>query len=139
MTAKVTPQGGGSGGGCSQEREQLEGWIPNLATPGEIRSALDKAFDYRGDVTLTLQGGKEIEGYIFDRRSQGAGLEQCEVRMLPKDRSEKISIRYSEIVRLEFSGRDTAAGRRFELWVRQYHERKARGEKNISLAPEPLD
>ena len=28
--------------------EQLEGWIPNLASDDEIRAALEKAFDYRG-------------------------------------------------------------------------------------------
>jgi len=46
---------------------------------------------------------------------------------------------YSDIARLEFTGRDTAAGKSFELWVKKYYERKARDEKNISLEPEPLD
>src|ERR1700733_8760378 len=45
--------------------DQLEGWIPPLATDGEIRGALEKAFDYRGDVTITLKNGTQVEGYIF--------------------------------------------------------------------------
>ena len=120
-------------------REQLQGWIPSLASPAEIRSALDKAFDYRGDVTITLRNGSKIEGYVFDRRSDGQTLDECHVRVFPKDKSEKVSIYYSDIARLEFTGRDTAEGKSFELWVRKYRERKARGEKSLSLEPEPLD
>ncbi len=141
MTGKVASQSGSAqdpstGTGA---REQLQGWIPSLASPDEIRTALDKAFDYRGDVTLTLRNGEKIEGYIFDRRSGGPALDQCLVRMLPRGGTEKISIRYSDVTRLEFSGRDTAAGKSFELWVRKYNERKARGETAGSLEPESLD
>ena len=49
--------------------DQLEGWIPTLATDDEIRGALEKAFDYRGDVTITLKNGTQVEGYIFDRQN----------------------------------------------------------------------
>ena len=120
-------------------REKLEGWIPQLATPEEARLALEKAFDYRGDVTLTLKSGQRIEGYIFDRRSDGPGLDRCWVKLFPRDGNEKVTVRYGDIARLEFSGRDTAAGKSFELWIQKYRERKARGEKNISLEPDPLD
>ncbi len=120
-------------------REHLQGWIPSLATPDEVRAALDRAFDYRGDVTITLRSGEQIEGYVFDRRSCAPSLEECQVRIYPRHGSEKLAIRYSDIAHLEFTGRDTAAGKRFELWVKSYYERKARGEKNISLEPEPLE
>ena len=56
--------------------ENLEGWMPAMATDGEIRQALEKAFDYRGDVTITQKDGTKIEGYIFDRRS-GVSLERA--------------------------------------------------------------
>ena len=119
--------------------EQLEGAIPSMASDDEIRTALEKAFDYRGDVTIGLKDGSSVEGYIFDRRSAGTGLSDCVVRLFPKDRDEKISIRYSDIARLEFSGRDTAAGKSFETWVKKYWEKKAAGEKNIQIEPEKLD
>ena len=119
--------------------ENLQGWIPSLATDEEIRVALEKAFDYRGDVTITLKDGNKVEGYVFDRRSDGPKLSDASVRLLPKDRDEKRAIRYSDIARLEFTGRDTAAGQSFETWVKKYRERKAAGEKNIQLTPEPLD
>jgi len=52
--------------------------VPELATEEELRIALEKAFDYRGDVMLTLKNNSRIEGYIFDRVSGcNAGHELC--------------------------------------------------------------
>ena len=120
------------------EREQLEGWIPTLATEDEIRTALEKAFDYRGDITITRKDGSKIEGYLFDRRT-GKTLSESTVRLYPSNSNEKVSIAYSDIAALTFSGRDTAQGKSFDAWVRKYWEKKAAGEKNIALTPEKLD
>jgi len=122
--------------GC--EREQIEGWVPELATEAELREALEKAFDYRGDVTITRKDGSKVEGYIFDRRN-GATLADSIVRLIPKDSRQKISIPYCDIAALAFSGRDTAAGKSWEAWVRKYWEKKAAGEKHIALEPEKLE
>ncbi len=119
-------------------REQLEGWVPDLVGDADLRVALDKAFDYRGDVTLTLKDGSSLEGYLFDRRS-GATLADSVVRLIPKDRDDKVAVRYADIARLAFTGRDTAAGKSWETWAKKYQEKKAAGEKNIGLAPEKLD
>jgi hypothetical protein len=119
-------------------REQLEGWIPELANAEELLAALERAFDYRGDVSITRKDGTQVEGYIFDRRTAGT-LAESYVRLLPKDGSPKTSIRYADIAALAFTGRDMAAGKSFEAWVRHYWEKKAAGEKNISLQPEKLE
>jgi hypothetical protein len=121
-----------------RERDQIEGWIPGLATEAELRGALEQAFDYRGDVTITRKDGSRVEGYIFDRRN-GATLAESVVRLIPKDSPQKISIPYSDIAALAFTGRDTAAGKSWEAWVRKYWEKKAAGEKHIALEPENLD
>ena len=118
--------------------ENLEGWIPALATPEEIFDAMEKAFDYRGDVTITLKAGSKIEGYIFDRRTAD-NIYQSMVRIIPKDTKERISIPYSEIAALAFTGRDTAAGKSWEAWLRKYWEKKEAGEKNIGIESEALD
>jgi len=120
------------------QHENLEGWIPALAGDTEVREALEKAFDYRGDVTITRKDGGKIEGYIFDRRT-GKTLTDSVVRMLPKDSNQKISVPYAEIAALAFTGRDTAAGKSWEAWVRKYQEKKAAGEKDIQLRPEALE
>ena len=121
------------------EHENLEGWVPSLATEDEICAALEKAFDYRGDLTITLKDGRKIDGYIFDRRGTGSALAERTVRLFPKDSAEKISIRYSDVAALAFTGRDTAAGKTFAAWVKKYNEKKAAGEKNIGIDSESLD
>jgi hypothetical protein len=120
------------------KHEKLEGWVPELAGDEDVRQALEKAFDYRGDVTITRKDGSKVEGYIFDRRT-GKTLTDSAVRLFPKDADQKISIPYSEIAALAFSGRDTAAGKSFEAWVRKYWEKKAAGEKNIGIQAEALE
>jgi hypothetical protein len=118
--------------------EKLEGWVPSLANEDDLRTALEQAFDYRGDVSITRKDGTKFEGYVFDR-SSGAGLAGSYVRLLPKDGSPRIKIFYAEIAALAFTGRDTAAGKSWENWVRHYWEKKAAGETDISLQPEKLE
>ena len=121
-----------------RERENLEGWIPQFASDEEIRLALEKAFDYRGDITITRKNGEKIEGYIFDRRT-GKTLTDSAVRLYPKSGNEKRTISYADIAALAFSGKDTAAGKSWEAWMKKYQEKKAAGEKNIGLHPEALE
>src|SRR5262245_12766513 len=118
--------------------ERLEGWVPELAGGEELRQALEKAFDYRGDVTIIRKDGSKVEGYIFDRRT-GKSLADSAVRLFPKDSKQKVSVQYSEIAALAFSGRDTAAGKSWEAWVRKYWEKRAAGEKNIGIQAESLE
>jgi hypothetical protein len=118
--------------------ETVEGWVPQLATEEELRIALEKAFDYRGDVTLTLKDNSKIEGYIFDRVG-GATLSTSFVRVLPKDSNQRLKIAYADIAALAFTGRDTAAGKSWEAWVGKYWEKKATGEGGLSLEPESLE
>lgn len=118
--------------------ESVQGWVPQLASEEELRIALEKAFDYRGDVTLTLKNNSKIEGYIFDRVT-GPTLSASFVRVLPKDGGPRVKISYTEIAALAFTGRDTAAGKSWEAWVRKYWEKKSSGEADLSLQPESLE
>jgi hypothetical protein len=118
--------------------EGIEGWVPELASADDIRVALEKAFDYRGDVTLTLKSGGKVEGYIFDRVA-GPSLATSFVRLLPKTSNERLKVCYADISALAFTGRDTAAGKSFEAWIRKYWEKKAAGEGNLNLQPESLE
>ncbi|HWF47494.1 MAG TPA: hypothetical protein VG168_10850 [Bryobacteraceae bacterium] len=122
----------------AKEREHLEGWIPDLAEPADIRDALEKAFDFRGDVSITQRDGTIVNGYIFDRRT-GQTLDDSFVRIMPAGSTEKRNIAYSEIARIVFDRRDPAAGKSWEAWVRKYWEKKAAGETNIQIEPESLE
>src|SRR6185312_5389167 len=121
-----------------RERQEIEGWIPELASEEVIRAALETAFDYRGDVTITRKDGTKVEGYIFDRRNAKT-LADSVVRLIPRDLHQKVVIPYSDIAALVFSGRDMAAGKSWEAWLKNYWERKAAGEKNIGIQPEELE
>ena len=118
--------------------ENLEGWIPELATEADLKAALEKAFDYRGDVTLTLKSGERVDAYLFNRET-GATLAESWVQFFPANAPEKRRVSYAEIARIEFTGKDRAAGKHWEAWVKKYAEKKAAGEKNIALHPEALD
>jgi len=118
--------------------EAIEGWVPTLASDEDLHTALEKAFDYRGDITITRRDGSKVEGYIFDRRT-GATLQDSAVRILPKDSNTKLTIPYSDIAALAFTGRDTAAGKSWEAWMKKYWEKKAAGETGIALEPEALE
>jgi hypothetical protein len=120
------------------ERQELEGWVPTLASDEVLRQALEKAFDYRGDVTLTLKNGERVEAFIFNRHT-GATLADSWVQYFTPSAPEKRKVSYAEIARMEFSGKDRAAGKHWEDWVKKYNERKAAGETNIGLAPEALE
>src|SRR5215831_4866598 len=118
--------------------ETVEGWVPDLVREEELRIALEKAFDYRGDVTLTLKDNSKVEGYVFDRVA-GNSLANSFVRVMPKQANQKLKIAYADIAALAFTGKDTAAGKSWEAWVRKYWEKKAAGETNIGIDSEPLD
>jgi hypothetical protein len=123
---------------AGREREQLEGWIPVLATDSEVQEALEKAFDYRGDITITRKDGSQVVGYLFDRRV-GPSLAESFVRVIPATSRTKVDIAYCDVAAIAFTGRDTAAGKTFEAWVKKYWEKKAAGERNIQIEPEKLD
>jgi hypothetical protein len=125
---------------AGRERDHLEGTIPVMATDAEVRDVLEKAFDYRGDITVTRKDGSVVEGYLYDRRTTSA-LETSVIRLIPTPTKgttgttvERVNIPYADVAGLAFSGRDTAAGKTFDAWVK-----KAAGETNIQIAPEKLD
>jgi len=118
--------------------EELEGWVPSLASDEEVRAALEKAFDYRGDVTITTKTGEKIEAYVFNRQT-GKTLADSFLQYFAPNVPGKLKLAYADIARLEFSGKDRAAGKHWEDWVKAYNERKAAGEKGIALQPDKID
>src|SRR5260370_31489343 len=94
------------------EHENLQGWIPQLATEADVRAVIEKAFDYRGDVTITRKNnkdkdGSQITGYLFDRRV-GPTLETSILRLMVATSNERPAIPYSEIAAIALTRRDTA-------------------------------
>jgi len=119
------------------QHQQLQGWVPSLESEEMIREALEKAFDYRGDIRITRKDGSVVDGYLYDRRN-GKTLADSLVRLLPADGSPRVNIPYSDVAALKFSDRDPAAGKSWEAWVRKYWEKKAVGER-AAIESEPLE
>src|SRR5471032_3400841 len=99
------------------EDQSLEKWRPTLATKEELYGALDKAFDYRGDITITLKDGTKQVMYVFNREPKAA---EPYIEAYPADRDEKIKIYYKDVADLFFSGIDTAAGKSWAVWMAKY-------------------
>lgn len=116
-------------------RETLQGLDLTPTHPSDRDAAIERAFDYRGDVTIYTTDGQAIEGYIFDRCRSAP---QPYLRLIPSDGTARRTINYADIVRVVFSGRDTAAGKSWEAWVKRYAEKKARGEPT-DAEPEKLE
>ncbi|HBS28548.1 MAG TPA: hypothetical protein DEB06_03635 [Phycisphaerales bacterium] len=119
------------------DKPTLQGLVATREDELALLGAFEKAFDYRGDVTLTLTDGAGVFGYIFDRRI-GAGLADSSVRLLTPDSDAKVTITLDRVARLEFTGRDAAAGKSFETWVKKYIEKKRAGEQ-ASIESERLE
>lgn len=114
----------------------LQGWSTDLSDPATTMDVLEKAFDFRGDVTITRVSGDTITGYVFDRR-RGKGLGDSSVRLLAATGDDKLTIPFADIKRVEF-GKDAAHGKSFETWVKKYVEKKLAGEK-ASIESDELD
>lgn len=96
--------------------------------------ALEAARDYRGDVTLELEDGSSVEGFLYDR---SAGPDR-KVRMLPKDGGGRVTIPETRLRAIAFTGKDAAAGKTWENWVKRYAEKRLAGE-SASIESEKLD
>lgn len=120
-----------------EEPATLQGLIVSREDEAALLKALEQAFDYRGDITLELIGGRTIIGYIFDRRI-GRTLADSLLRLMTANSDEKVTITFDKISRIGFTGRDTAAGKSFETWLKKYVEKKRSGER-ASIESESLD
>lgn len=91
-----------------------------------LRAAVQRAVDFRGDVTIETADGRAIEGYAFDAR---LGEEGESIRVLPIDSGARVEIALARIRRLSFTGKDAASGKSWENWIRRYAEKKLAGEQ----------
>ena len=99
----------------SKEEKTYEGWAPTTKTVEELNEVLQKAFEYRGDISLTLEGDQEKVGYLFNRNFKAA---EPYVDLYPPSaelRPERVLIK--DIEKVVFSGKDTATGNSWEAWV----------------------
>src|SRR5438034_2649988 len=49
------------------DTESPEGWVPAIGHGVTLEEVVERAFDYRGNVTVVKADGTRLEGYVFNR------------------------------------------------------------------------
>ena len=104
------------------EEATLEGWVPGPDVP--VTELVERAFDYRGNVTIERVDGTEVVGYLFNRDERATAPF---VQAFDLDGAGPITIPYAAIRTIRFTGRDTAAGNSYAAWLERKAAAKARG------------
>lgn len=84
---------------------------------GDLTRALDAAFNYRGNITVTSKDGSKSEGYL-------SHIDAESIEVWASDDSRK-TLPIASIKQLVFSGRDPAEGKSWEAWVKKQEAKKA--------------
>ena len=100
-----------------------------------LREVIQRAVDFRGDITLALDDGSEVSGYLFDARLQDSANADSasaasfeELRVLRADSNVRERVPLARIRSLAFTGKDAASGKSWENWLRRYAAKKLAGE-----------
>jgi hypothetical protein len=99
----------------TSEPASLEGWEPRVGDEASLDDVIDRAFDYRGDVTVVLADDVEHVGYLFNRDREAT---EPVVQMFLRDREDPVTFPYAAIRAIKFTGKDTAAGKSYAAWLR---------------------
>lgn len=112
----------------------LEGWTPEVGGGLSLATIIDKAFDYRGNVTVVKVDGSETAGFLFNRNPDAA---EPFVQMFELDGAGPLTIPYHAIRTIRFTGRDTAAGNSYAAWRRAKEAARSTGhaEKDSGRTP----
>jgi hypothetical protein len=116
--------------------EAMQGLSLELSDVDDPMCALEIARDYRGDTTVLLKDGTSVNGFVFDVHNEQGGMPS--LRMDLSKGGGRTSITSDRIQRIDLDGRDPAAGKTWENWVRRYAEKRLAGEV-ASIESAPLD
>ncbi len=97
------------------DESSLEGWTPEITGPRVLADVIERAFDYRGDVTVHRRDGSELVGYLFNRDADAA---VPFVQVFERVSGDPVTVPYSDIRAVAFTGKDTAAGNSYAAWLR---------------------
>jgi hypothetical protein len=97
--------------------QSWEGWRLQPSNEKELHEAMDRAFDYRGDVTIQLKTGGQVIGFVFDRQEEDP---QPYIKLFLPGEQDPRMVLYQEVAGITFSGQDTAFGRSWEDWAQKW-------------------
>ncbi|HEX7842720.1 MAG TPA: hypothetical protein VF469_34845, partial [Kofleriaceae bacterium] len=88
-------------------------------TDPRVTELIDRAFDYRGYVTLSRHGGEKLVGFVYDRSPS-------HVDILDETAGRRIRLATDQVADVEFTGEDSAA-RAQAIWQRKSPAREPSG------------
>ncbi len=77
----------------------------------EIAGLVERAFHYRGDITVRTVEGLEVIGYLFNRGSSASG---ASAQLFEARTGRQVTIPYGSITDVLFTGSDAASGKHFQ-------------------------
>ncbi len=81
-----------------------------MITTNDLEKQIEAAFDYRGYVTIKLNNGDVVEGFVFNRQFSNPLLkEEPFIEVFLKSNGEKKQFLISAIQSLALTGEDCAA------------------------------
>ena len=99
----------------------------------DVAGLVERAFQYRGDVTIRTDDGASLIGYLFNRDVRAS---EPFAQLFETHTGREVSIPYRSIAQVLFTGRDTAAAsvERFEAFQ---HRQDGSGPDADRTAPAP--
>ena len=73
----------------------------------EVAEQIEAAYDFRGHVTMTLNDGTAVEGFLFNREVAPLKGEPY-VEMIPKDSDARIRFASKDVKSIAITGKDFA-------------------------------
>ena len=101
--------------------ETLEGWAPEIGRGVTLEEVVERAFDYRGNVTVVRADGAEVEGFLFNRNRD---VPRPFVELVDQNGDGPLRILYADIRAVRFTGKDPAAGNSYAAWLRAKEQKK---------------
>ena len=96
------------------------------ADDGSVAGLVERAFHYRGDVTVHTDDGGAVTGYLFNRDTHAS---EPFAQLFETHTGREVSLPYRSITGVLFTGRDAAAAadQRFEALQDRREERTGTG------------
>lgn len=107
------------------EERSLEGWAPATGEEMTLERVVDLAFDYRGNVTIVKTDGGEVAGYVFNRSREAV---EPFLQYFDEKGNGPFTLRYRDVKSIKFTGKDMAAGKSYEVWLKR-KEREKMGQR----------
>ena len=81
----------------------------------ELKQQVEKAYDFRGHVTLNLKNNEKFEGFVFNREYDNPlSKENFYLEFYPKGSDVSKRIALTDLKSIEITGEDCAAGKEWK-------------------------